>query len=563
MTLPGRLAAPLAPRVRLWTDPRVPGVLAAALLLAVIVVYPLALVLVRSLKVDGAWSLATYARAMAPGNLRPLWNTIWTAALTSLLAMLAGSILAFLLVRTDLPGHRVMRTLVTLPYAVPPFFGAIAWAQLLGPQGYLLRPLLNLLGIEQAPWTIYTPSGVVMVMAIHFFPLVFLTVAAALERMDVSLEEAARTSGAGTLQVMRQITIPLVLPAILAGGVLTFMGAVANFGIPALLGLRARFFVLTTSIYAALHLPDFNLATAMSMLLVAISVGALGLQRWIQRGEERFAVIAGKAIHPQPLRLGVWRWPAFAGAAGFATVIAVLPVVALVLTSFLRYYGAPLELTSLTTRHYQYILGLEQVRRAAANSVILASTAATLCMALGVAISYAHIKAKIPGAGVLDTIGTLPYAIPHTVIAIAVLLAWTRAGLYGTLTIILLAYLLAYLPFSVRTTSATLQQLHDALEEAGRVSGAGPLRTFRDIVLPLVKPGMLAGWILVFMPASRELTMSVLLFSLRTETMGVTIFNMQDAGYTQIAAALSVVVLGVVLTANLLIGRVTRGRLGF
>jgi len=477
--------------------------------------------------------------------------------------MVAGTMLAFLLVRTDLPGRQGMRTLVILPYAVPPFFGAIAWAQLLGPQGYLLRPVLNLLGIDQAPWTIYSPGGVVMVMAIHFFPFVFLTVAGALQRMDVSLEEAARTSGAGSLQVMRQITIPLVAPAILAGGVLAFMGAVANFGIPALLGLRARFFVLTTSIYAALNVPDFNLATAMSMLLVVISVGALGLQRWIQRGEGRFAVIAGKAIHPQPLRLGVWRWPAFAVAAGFCMVIAVLPIAALVMTSFLRYYGAPLELASLTTRHYKYILGLEQVRRAAANSVILASAAATLCMGLGTAISYAHAKAKIPGSGMLDAIGTLPYAIPHTVIAIAVLLAWARVGLYGTLTIILLAYILAYLPFSLRTTSATLQQIHDSLEEAGRVSGAGPLQTFWDIVLPLVKPGMLAGWILVFMPASRELTMSILLFSLRTETIGVTIFNMQDAGYTQIAAALSVIVLVVILAGDLLIRRLTRGRLGF
>jgi len=547
----------------MWSDPRAPVVLAAALVLAAVVLYPLAQVLLRSLRVDGAWSLATYARALEPGSLRPLWNTVWTAASSSAVAMTVGTALAFLLVRTDLPGRRVMRTLVILPYAIPPFFGAIAWAQLLGPQGYLLRPLLNLFGIEQAPWTIYTPSGIVMVMAIHFFPFVFLTVAGALERMDVSLEEAARTSGAGTLQVMRQITIPLVLPAMLAGGVLAFMGAVANFGIPALLGLRARFFVLTTSIYASLNIPDFALATARSMLLVGLSVGALSLQRWTQRGEGRFAVIGGKAIHPQPLRLGGWRWPAFGVAAGFGAAIAVLPIAALVVTSFLRYYGAPLEVASLTTRHYAYILGLEPVRRAAVNSAILATAAATICMALGTAISYAHVKAKIPGSGILDALGTVPYAIPHTVIAIAVLLAWSRAGLYGTLAILLLAYILAYLPFSLRTTSATLQQIHHSLEEAGRVSGAGPLRTFRDIILPLVKPGLLAGWILVFMPASRELTMSILLFSLRTETIGVTIFNMQDAGYTQIAAALSVAVLVVILAGNLLVRNVTRGQLGF
>lgn len=538
-------------------------VLVAALILAAVVVYPLLQVLLRSLKVEGQWTLATYGQAFSPANLRPLWNTVWTATASSAVAMAVGTVLAFMMVRTDLPGRRQMRTLVVLPYAIPPFFGAIAWAQLLGPQGYLLRPLLNVFGIEQAPWTIYTPSGIVMVLAIHFFPFVFLTVAAALERMDVSLEEAARTSGAGTIEVMRRVTLPLVRPAILAGGLLAFMGAAANFGIPALLGLRARFFVLTTSIYATLNIPDFGLATAMSMLLVAVSVAALLVQRRLQRGEGRFAVIAGKAVQPRPLRLGRLRWPAFALVAGFGIVIALLPIAALVLTSFLRYYGAPLQAASLTARHYLYVFGLDQVRRALANSALLATAAATIAMALGTAISYAHVKAKVRTSGLLDAVGTLPYAIPHTVIAIAVLLAWTPVGLYGTLSIILLAYVLAYLPFTLRTTSATLHQIHDSLEEAGRVSGANPLHTFRDIVLPLVKPGMLAGWVLVFMPASRELTMSILLFSLRTETIGVTIFNLANAGATQTAAALAVLVLGLILLTNLALRRATRGQLGF
>lgn len=556
----GALRVP-PPRAR-PADPRLLLVGLAALTLAGLVVYPLAQVLVRSLRAEGAWTLAAYRRAVAPANVRALWNTVWVSAAASGLAMAAGTVLAFLLVRTDLPGRRWLRPLVVLPYAIPPFFGAIAWTQLLGPQGYLMRPLLDLLGLERAPWTVYSPGGIVVVMAIHFFPYVFLTVAGALERMDVSLEEAARTSGAGTLQVMRHVTVPLVWPAILAGGVLVFMGSVANFGIPALLGLRARFYVLTTSIYSALTLPDFGLATAMSMLLVAVSLAALLAQRWVQRGEGRFAVIAGKAIHPQPLRLGPLRWPAFALAAAFAVTIAVLPIAALVLTSFLRYFGAPVAAASLTTRHYAYVLGLEQARRALANSLVLAVAAATVAMALGTVVAYVHVKARLRGSGWLDAVGTLPSAIPHTVIAIAVLLAWGR-WLYGTLAIILLAYVLAYLPFTIRTTAATLQQIHASLEEAGRVAGAGPLRTFRDIVLPLVRPGMAAGWILVAMPASRELTMSILLFSLRTETIGVTIFNMQDSGYTQIAAALSVVVLALILTGNLLLRWTTRGRLGF
>jgi iron(III) transport system permease protein len=186
-------------------------------------------------------------------------------------------------------------------------------------------------------------------------------------------------------------------------------------------------------------------------------------------------------------------------------------------------------------------------------------------MLLGTFVAYSRIRARIRGAAALDTLGMLPYAIPHTVIGIAMILAWARApfGLYGTLWIILLAYLVAYLPYSLRTTSATLQQVHGSLEEAARVSGAGPLRAMRDIIVPLVRPGMVAGWILVFMPAFRELTMSILLFGLRTETIGVVIFNMQDSGYTQIAAALSVLVLGLIVVSNQAVRRATRGQLGF
>jgi iron(III) transport system permease protein len=359
--------------------------------------------------------------------------------------------------------------------------------------------------------------------------------------------------------------VPLVLPAVLAGGILAFIGSIANFGIPALLGLRARFYVLTTSIYAALNIPDFPLATAMAMLLVIVAAGVLLLQWRVQRAEGRYTVIAGRSIHPQTLRLGPLRGVAFTAALVFAVVIALLPVLALVLTSFLRYYGAPVATESLTVRHYAYVIHQENIRRALANSTLLGVAAATLTMALGTYISYARIRARVRGAAALDSLGMLPYAIPHTVIGIAMILAWARppVSLYGTLWIMLVAYLVAYMPYSLRTTSATLQQVHGSLEEAARVAGAGPLQALRDVIIPLVRPGMVAGWILVFMPAFRELTMSILLFGLRTETIGVIIFNMQDSGYTQIAAALSVLVLLVVLGSNVVVRRLTRGQVGF
>ncbi len=547
-------------------DMRVPLLAVVAVAVAFIVVWPVAQVVYRSLIVDGGLGLQHYHRAIVqPGNLRALSNTIWVGVASALGAMIAGAVLAFLVMRTDIPGKAALRTLLVMPYAVPPFFGAIAWAQLLGPQGYITRPLLALLGLEQAPFSIYSGWGIVFVMAIHDFPLVFLTVSGALERMDASLEESARTAGAGSLRVMRDVTIPLVLPALLAGGLLAFISSIANFGIPALLGLRARFYVLTTSIYASLNVPDFPLATAKSVLLAGVGAAALVLQWRLQRGGQRYTVIAGKSIHPQIIRLGSLRRPAFALAVAFAVVISILPLLSLLLTSFLRYYGAPLAAASLTLKHYAYVANQEMIRRALANSALLGISAATITMVLGTFVAYARIRARLRGAAVLDTLGMLPYGIPHTVIAIAMILAWARPplALYGTLWIILLAYVMAYMPLALRTTSATLQQVHESLEEAARASGAGPLRAMRDIIVPLVRPGMVAGWILVFMPAFRELTMSILLFGLRTETIGVIIFNMQDSGYTQIAAALSVLVMLLILGSNLIVRRATRGQVGF
>ncbi|MBI3998583.1 MAG: iron ABC transporter permease [Armatimonadetes bacterium] len=547
-------------------DPRAVLLGVAALTLVGLVVWPVSQVVWRSALVDGALSLGNYQRALGqPGNLRALMNTIWVGLASTVAAMIAGTALAFLLVRTDMPGKAWLRPLLVVPYAIPPFFGAIAWAQLLGPQGYLMRPLLHLLGLPQAPFSVYSAWGIAFVTAIHYFPFVFLTVSGALQRMDASLEEAARTSGAGSLRVMRDVTIPLVAPAVLAGGILAFIGSIANFGIPALLGIRARFYVLTTSIYSALNIPDFALATAESMLLVVVAGGALAAQWRLQRGEGRYTVVAGKSIHPQVLRLGRLRGVAFGVSILMVVVIAVLPIFALLLTSFLKYYGAPLAAASMTLRHYAYVIDQENIRRALWNSTVLGIAAATLTMVLGTFISYARVRAKLRGAAALDALGMLPYALPHTVIGIAMILAWSRPplALYGTLGIMLLAYLVAYLPYALRTTAATLQQVHGSLEEAARVAGAGPLAALRDVIVPLVKPGMVAGWILVFMPAFRELTMSILLFGLRTETIGVIIFNMQDSGYTQIAAALSVLVLGLILGSNLAVRRATGGQVGF
>jgi iron(III) transport system permease protein len=539
---------------------------AAGVFVLLIVIYPLWQVLFRSFLDAGVLSLKSYQKVFSyPSYYRALLNSVWISCATGAMCMVLGTLLAFLVVRTDLPGKKTLRTLLVLPYALPSFFAAIAWIQLLGPQGYLARIFLQVFGFTTVPWNIYSAGGIVFVLTVHYFILVFITVAGALERMDASLEEAARASGAGTYQIMRQITLPLVLPAIMAGGLLAFIGALANFGIPALLGMRARFFVLTTSIYYALAIPDFGLATALSSMLVLVALVATSLQFGMQRGESRFTVISGKAVHPSELKLRSVRYPLFLAISAFVVSISMLPILSMVLTALMRYWGAPIAAVNLTLQNFFYVLKFEAAQRAIVNSLFLGAAAATVAMFVGTVISYLHVKAKLKGTRALDFLATIPYAVPHTVIAIAMILAWARppVSLYGTLWIILVAYLAVYLPFAVRTTNSTLQQVHDSLEEAARTSGAKLFPRLRDIILPLARPGMIAGWILVFMPALRELTVSILLYAHHTETIGVVVYNLQDAGYREIAAALASIVMGLLIFGNMIIRRLTGGVAGF
>jgi iron(III) transport system permease protein len=329
--------------------------------------------------------------------------------------------------------------------------------------------------------------------------------------------------------------------------------------------MRARFFVLTTSIYNALAIPDFALATALSGMLVIVAFVFLSLQLWLQKGEGKYSVIGGKSVHPKDLKLGAFKNAIWLGTVVVVFLVSIVPILSMFITALIKYWGAPLIPNSFTLNHFAYILKLEAANRALINSLILAAGAATVTMFVGTVISYMHVKAHLRGSRVLDVLATIPYAIPHTVIAIAAILAWSRApvSLYGTLWIILAAYLAIYLPFAVRTTNSTLQQIHNSLEEAARVSGARFLPRLRDVILPLARPGMIAGWILVFMPGLRELTISILLYAHGTETIGVVVYNLQDAGYREVAAALACVVIVLLIAGNLIIRRLSGGVAGF
>ncbi len=548
---------PLSTPFARWTDHRYVLFIVLSLFVFVVVVYPLLQVAIRSFIVQGEFSLANYEQVfLQRRNYIALWNSIWVSVIATLLATVIGVFAAFLVQRTDIPAKNLWRVLLVLPFAIPPLFSAMGWVQLAGPVGLISQVYKYLFDTFTVPWNIYSPGGIVFVLAVSNYPFVFITVAGALQRMDSSLEEAARTSGVGPWRVMRDITLPLVRPAILGGALLAFVSSIDNFGIPAVLGLRAHFYMLTTRIYEALTIPNMPLATTMSMLLVGMAlIAMLGFRRAEGSGD-RYTVVAGKSVIPNVIKLGRWRTPTIIGLTLLIIVIVLMPLFALMLTSFLRFWGADLTWANLSLDHYRAVLNTPAAQRGIINSLILAFAAATILVIATALISYLTIKAKLRGAGWLDVAGIIPFALPGSVIGVSMILAWSNPPLgptlYGTIWILLVAYLMRYMAFGLQSTRATLQQIHGSLEEAAMTAGASRLRTLKDITLPLLRPGMIAGWVLIFISAFNELTVSVLIWTSGTETIGVWIFLLQDSGFTGRASALAVLTLPVILILYLL-----------
>jgi iron(III) transport system permease protein len=546
----------------------------AVLVLTILVVYPLAQLVYQSIQYNQQWSLQSYLAAItSESNLIALRHSLEVSIAAMLGSTILGTFLAWLIARTDLPGRNFFRTAFVLPFLIPPFIGALAWLQILGPVGYLSKFVMALTGASEPLWNIYGPAGIILVMMLHEYPTVFISVLGGLERMNPELEEAAQISGSRVFRVMREITLPLMMPTIMAGALLVFITDIANFGVPAILGFSENYYVLTTQIYNLITRSTqpntLNIAAAMSILLACVSGLGIFLQR-VYLSNKEFAVISGKSMQPNVVKLGAHRYWLFALALILFLIATVAPLVAILLTALVRAYGLPPLPENLTLQNFYDVLMLNQAsRRGIINSLGLAVAAATIISLLSAFIAYIIVKTKMRGRALLDFISNAPYTLPGTVVALAMILAWLKPlplidfRLYNTIWILLVAYVARYLAFGVRTAAGSLAQVHSSLEEAARISGAGWLQSFRDIVIPLIRPGLFAGWFLVFIPCLRELTISALLWSTRNETIGVVVFNLQQSGNTSASAALAVIMIVVLLIANLVTRRLTGGKLGY
>ncbi|RWR32943.1 iron ABC transporter permease [Sinirhodobacter populi] len=544
---------------------RSPDRLISLLLLpvALIALGPILRLLAEGLGYGEGLTFAHVGEVMGRNSTRiALWHSLVTAGGGTVISVLIGAAFAFVVALTDIRAKAALVFCLMIPMMIPPQITALAWMQMMGPSSVLLKTL----GIAPpmgSPQPLRSAGGIALLLGIQHAAIVFLTLRAGLRMIPADLVEAARMSGARGWRVWGRIVLPLSLPSLAAGAAMTFVTALGNFGIPAMLGIPARYSTLPTLIYQRLTgmgpsvLPE---VAVLALLIGAVAIAGVLLSRLML--SRRPLGLVGLSGRPLALALGPARGWVEAGLWAFIFLILVLPLLALMATSLVPAYGVPLTLGSATFDAWNEVLLRQPVtRRAYANSLLLAGLASVILMAVALPLAWVMSRRPTIWTRAVDTLVDLPYALPGVVLAIACILAFMRIPftgitLYGTLWIILIAYLARFLVVMLRPVQAAIGQLDPAMEEAAASAGARLGRRLWRIVLPLAAPSAAAGAILVFLTAVNELTVSALLWSSGTETLGVVIFNLEDSGETVMASALamSIVVLVIALMGCVQIG---------
>jgi len=550
-----------APRRRLRLEHVVMG--GAILCLIVLVVFPLLSLLFGSVRGEQGLSLDHFGEVFS-GRLyrQALFNSLILGAWTGLFSLVIGLVLAWSVSRTDVPGKALIQITASLSYLSPPFLTAIAFVYLFSPNAGLINVFLrDVAGLPWLTFNIFSMTGLVLVTVLHTFPFVYLLASSALQSVDASYEEAAQILGASKLRTALSITAPLVAPAILSGTLLAFVNAIALFGSQAIIGLPGRIVTLPTRIYALFdYPPEYGLASALSLVFVIITVVALYLQRAFL-ARRSFVTLAGKGARPQLMALGPARWLLF-GFVVFTFLIAIVaPYFTLIAVSFSKSWGLAFW-KGLTFANYKFILfDYNVTQRAILNSLLLATIAATIAVLLGAVIGWIDLRTRIPGRKLLDYIALIPLGLPGIVVAVALIQFWLAMpfALYGTLAILLLAYVGRYIPLGVRAANTSLRQIDPSLEESAQILGASWATTMREITLPLIRPGLFAGWLLVFVPVIQELSASILLFSSSSITLAVAVYNLYETGYIEPVAALAIINMLIIGAAILIANKLGGG----
>jgi iron(III) transport system permease protein len=540
---------------------------ATGIILAFLSLYPTFFLFYGSLRsaplgLPGHFTWANYIRIYSdPVTYKLLANTLLFAGGAAALSVLLAMVLAWITARTNAPFRRILELTAVIPNIIPSLLVAVAWVLLLNPNNGILNDLSrSILGV--ALFNVYSLPGLVFVEALVLAPLAFLIIAAALRGMDPALEESAKTLGSGEAGVACRITFPLIRPAILAAFTLNFVRAAETFDTPAIIALPARIEVFTTKIFreATGSFPaNHNLAAAYGVGLLGLTLCFVYLYRRFTSQVERYATVTGKGFTPRPIDLGGWKYPASLAALLILVMMVILPFLTLSLVSLMPYYQTPTWqiLQNLTLKHYRTIFQDDRIYVAFRNSLFLAVVGATLCMMLATVLSYLIVKTKIAGRAVLENLAFIPWAFPGSALAIGILWAYINfpVPVYATLWILIIAYVTRFLPYGLRSISSTIVQIHSDLEEASAVCGAGLLATICRILVPLLRPGILAGWVILATFFVREFSCSILLYSPGAEPLGPLLYFYYQEGLFGAMAGIGVLI---TLLSALFIGAIRR-----
>ena len=549
---PGDAAASRRERLAPIGTPRGPWtswVLGAAVIvvLGYLVLSPLVYLVWRGLTTGRGFGLSNITAAYTvPGTSEMLLNSVLFATGSAFVSTVTGTALAFFCVRSNAPLKPLLYAASIVPLIVPGILYTISWVYLIGGNVGVIKKMFGSVGLGFAVPDAFSLPGMVLIDGLHLSPLVFLLMYAAFRSTDPALEESAMMSGATVPQTVRRVTLPLVRPALLGAVLIMVVRGLESFETPAVLGMPSGTWVFTSRIYDALHTYPirYDQASIYSLTLLVVTALGLLLVQYMNRRSERFQTVTGKGFRARTLDLGKWRWPVSIGFVLYFVVAVIAPLFILLWMSLLPYYQTPGlgPLRSLTFSNYAELFDARGVTDSIKNSVILALTSATAVMLFTAVISWMVLKSKFKGRKLLDLLASFPLAMPGLVLGVALIFIYLRSPLpiYGTLLILFIAYVTRYLPYGMRYSGSSLAQVAAELEESAKMSGATWRDTFRRIVIPLMAPGLVAGWIYVVVVSVRELSSSILLYSQNTRVMSVTIWEFWQNGQTGVLAALGI-----------------------
>ena len=479
--------------------------------------------------------------------------TVGAAVLATVLALF----LAYMNTRTNIPFKFLFRIISIIPMMIPHILFSVSWVLLLNPSnGILNRMFMDLLGLRSAPFNIYSLQGMILVEALLDLPIAYLIIAPAMSAFDVSLEESSKVCGASNLRTLVRVTLPVLRPAILASAILVVVRSLASFAVPSVIGMPGRIYVLSTHIYRIISTgfaADYGKAAAVGMSALAASITLIYIYRFLTAESGKFVTISSRGFKPAVIDLKGSKYPLFTVVGLICFVLIVLPVLVLFYTSMTPYVMVPSTkaLAMMSWKNWVEVLQDPISRLSLKNSLILGLGGATLGIVLSIFVAYVIVKVRTRAAGILESLSFLSFSFPGIVIGVGFMWFFVRTPLYATLWALLIGYVATYLPYGIRPLSSAFVQIHSHLEESSRVCGASPFYTLRRIVIPLLIPGIISGWILMATMFVRELTLSVVLSRPGTEVLAVQILRFAEDGLWGKLSALGIMM--IIISSSLVV----------